>query len=163
MDDYFETLTAEGKIVFSAIADAALALGYRAKRDKTHSPGYTFSHRRVKRRILRFSVNRGKPVIKLRFFAAQEYSEFFHEAIRKTIEEYDFRYTGCYGCGNCDGTEGYQYRYPDGREYFRCGSELIEIEDVSHVPLEELLELLREQHRYYLRSPQMTEGSEKII
>jgi hypothetical protein len=63
---------------------------------------------------------------------------------------YDFRYTGCYGCGKCDGTRGYHYRYPDGREFYRCGSELIEIDDIRGVPVGELLALFKAQHGYYL-------------
>ena len=150
MDDYFATLTDDEKAIFSAIAQYAFSLGYKAKKDKAKSLGYTFTHSRVKKLILRFSSSRGRPIIKFKFFACQEYPVFFREALRATIEEYDYKYTGCYGCGNCNGTEGYRYKYPDGREYYRCGTELIELTGIGNLPVPELLVLLREQHDYYL-------------
>jgi hypothetical protein len=150
MEDYLDALASDEKTIFSAIANYTFSLGYKAKRDKTRSIGYTFTHRKVKKHILRFSLDRGKPILRLKFFASHTYSGFFHEAIKSTIEEYDFKYTGCYGCGNCDGTQGYIYQYPDGREYYRCGTELIEISDIRNVPLAEILELIKKQHEYYL-------------
>ena len=156
MDDYFDLLPDDVKPVFSAVANFAFSLGYKAKRDKTNSLSYTFVHSKIKKHILRFSTDKGKPVIKIKFFAAQGYSNFFHEAIRTVIEEYGYKYTGCYGCGNCDGTEGYRYRYPDGREYYRCGKELIDVADIKHVPLPEILDLLKTQHDYYLSRSEET-------
>jgi hypothetical protein len=150
MEDYLAALAPDERAVCSAIARYAFDLGYKAKKDKTNALGYTFTHSQIKKTILRLTSNRGRPVLRLKFFAARTYSQFFHEAIRSTIEEYGFRYTGCYGCGTCDGTQGYRYNYADGREYYRCGSELIEIGEIRHVPLAELLELFRRQHEYYL-------------
>lgn len=152
MDDYLDRLSKEERAIFSTIAQYAYGLGYKAKKDRTSAIGYTFTHRKIKKRILRFSIDKGKPILRIKFFASQHYTGFFHEAIRATIEEYDYRYTGCYGCGNCNGTEGYRYQYPDGREYYRCGSELIEISDVRNMPLGELLDLFKKQHDHYLRS-----------
>lgn len=152
MDDYFAILTDDEKMIFSAIAEHAFSLGYKAKRDKVKAIGYSFSHRRVKKQILRFTSSQGKPILRIKFFAAPTYSDFFHEAIRTTIEEYDFKYTGCYGGGDCAGTQGYRYQYPDGRAYYRCGKELIEICDTRARPLAELLELFRRQHVFFLAS-----------
>ena len=150
MDDYFATLVDDEKRIFSAIARYAFSLGYRARRDKTKTLGYSFTHSKAKKQILRFSSSRGKPMLKMKFFASPNYSKFFHEAIRTVIEEYDYKYTGCYGCGNCDGTQGYHYQYPDGREYYRCGTELIEITDIQNIPLAEILELFKRQHDFYV-------------
>ncbi len=150
MDDYYAILTEEERDVFSSIADFAFNLGYKAKKDKTNAIGYSFKHSKLSKQILRFTSSRGKPVLRIKYFASPAYSEFFHEAIRATIEEFDYKYTGCYGCERCDGTNGYRYTYPDGREYYRCGSELIEITDVRNLPLEELLELLQKQHEFFL-------------
>ena len=151
MDDCLDPLSGEERAIFSTIAQYAYGLGYKAKKDKTSALGYSFTHSKVKKGILRFTSSRGKPVLRIKFFAAQEYSQFFHEAIRATIEEYDYKYTGCYGCANqCGGTEGYRYRYPDGREYYRCGSELIEIDDIKNLPLVETLDLLKKQHEHFL-------------
>ncbi|RPI88462.1 MAG: hypothetical protein EHM41_01195 [Chloroflexi bacterium] len=149
MDDYFALLSADEKAIFTTIASYAFTLDYKAKRDKSKTLSYTFTHSNVKRLILRFSSSKGKPIIKLKFFASPYYSSFFQEAIRAVIEEYDYKYTGCYGCGKCNSTEGYRYKYPDGREYYRCGTELIELTDISNLPVPELLDLLKKQHDYY--------------
>lgn len=154
MEDYLATLAIDERAICSAIAKYAFSLGYKAKKDKSNSLGYTFTHSKVKKQILRFSSNRGKPIIRLKYFASSSYSGFFREAIRYTIEEYDFKYTGCYGCGHCDGTQGYKYKYPDGREYYRCGTELIELSDIRNVPLGEILDLFKKQHEYYLSALQ---------
>ena len=157
MEDYLETLAIDERPIVSAIANFACSLGYRAKKDKTNALGYTFTHSKVKKPILRFTSNRGQPIIRLKFFASRGYSHFFHEAIRRTIEEYNFRYTACYGCGNCDGTQGYQYRYSDGREYYRCGAELIDIDNIRNLPLAEMLDLFKKQHEFYLSGPPVTQ------
>jgi len=150
MEDYLATIAADERTIFSAIAQYAFNLGYKVKKDKTNALGYTFTHSKIRKPILRFTSIKGKPILRLKFFASSTYSYFFHEAIRVTLEEYDFKYTGCYGCGNCNGTQGYRYRYSDGREYYRCGAELIEICDVKNVPFAELLDLFKKQHEYYL-------------
>ena len=154
MEDYLATIAADERTIFSAIAKYAFSLGYKVKKDKTHALGYTFTHSKIKKTILRFTSSQGRPILRIKFFASPTYSSFFQEAVKVTIEEYDFKYTGCYGCGNCDATQGYRYAYPDGREYYRCGAELIEIWDVKHVPLDELLDLLKKQHEYYLAERQ---------
>lgn len=156
LDDYLAPLPKDERSIFSTIADFAFSLGYKAKKDKTNTLGYTFTHTRVRKPILRFTRNRSTPIIRIKFFASSVYSQFFHEAIRRTIEEYDFRYTGCYGCGGCDGTRGYRYRYPDGREFYRCGAELIELDDIREIPVGELLELFKAQYEYYLSEPGVT-------
>jgi hypothetical protein len=150
MNDYFDTLADDEKPVFSAVAEFAFNLGYKAKRDKSKTLSYTFKHRSIKKHILRFSSAKGKPIIKLKFFASPSYSELFREAIRTVIEEYTFQYTGCYGCGDCNGTQGYMYKYPDGREYYRCGKELIDLMDITKIPVPEMLELFKKQHDFHL-------------
>lgn len=152
VDDYFAILTDVERKVFSTIAEHAFSWGYKAKKDKVNAIGYTFTHSKVKNQILRFTSSKEKPILRIKFFASPAYSGFFHEAIRAAIEEYDYRGTGCFGCGSCDGTHGYRYKYSDGREYYRCGKELIEIYNTSNLPLEELLELLKKQHEYFLAS-----------
>ena len=155
MEDYLSIATPDERRILSAIADYAYSLGYKVKKDKTQSLGYTFTHSKIKKTILRFTSSHGKPILRLKFFAAPTYSLFFQEAIRVTIEEYNFKYTGCYGCGRCDGTHGYRYQYSDGREYYRCGTELIEITDINHVPVEEFLNLFKKQHEHYLSEQQL--------
>jgi hypothetical protein len=90
IDDYLAPLASDERAIFAAIAEYAFRLGYKAKKDKTNTLGYTFTHSKVKKPILRFTSNRSIPIIRLKFFASPTYSHFFHEAIRRTIEEYHF-------------------------------------------------------------------------
>ena len=150
MDDYLAEISAEEQKVFTAIADYVLSLGYKAKKDATGNLGYTFRHPHIKKTIVRFTMARNRPIVRFKFYVSHEYSVFFHEAIRATIEEYNYKYTGCYHCGHCNGTQGYTYRYPDGRQYFRCGAELIELFDVIHIPMDEFQSLFNTQHAFYL-------------
>jgi len=133
----------------AALAETALALGCKVEKDPGKTPGWTFTHRKRKKRVLRFVLRGPQPIICLKYFAAPSYSTYFQEAVRKTIEEFDYKYTGCYGCGKCDGVLGYTYLYPDGRSYCRCGSELIELQDVAGMPVDEAVDLLRQQCLYY--------------
>lgn len=150
LEEYLAILNQPERALFTPVADFAFSLGYRARRDKTRDLNFSFLHRQVKPLILRYSILRGRPVIRLKFFAAGTYSRFFEDALKTTIEEYEFRYTGCYGCEKCDGSHGYTIRYRDGREYFRCGLELIDLPGLSSAELPELLDLFRRQHEFYL-------------
>jgi hypothetical protein len=62
MNDYFAALANDERKIISAIAEYAFSLGYKAKKDKTNSLGYTLTHSKVKKPILRFSTSRGKPI-----------------------------------------------------------------------------------------------------
>ena len=104
MDDYFAILTDDESRVFLAIAELAFGLGYKARKDKVNAIGYSFTHSRVKKLLLRFTSFQGKPILRIKFFVSPAYSNFFHEAIRATIEEYDYKYAGCYGGGDCEYT-----------------------------------------------------------
>lgn len=155
MDIYFEEFyrcVDEAELeLFSEIATYADRLGYKAKRAKTKDINYVFTNSKTKKNLLKFSIEKGKPVLKMKYYASTEYSTRFQEAIRMTIEEYDYRYTGCYHCGKCQGKpEGYIYQYEDGRRFFRCGSELISISQFEKKDLPEIIKLLEIQHRHFL-------------
>jgi hypothetical protein len=86
----------------------------------------------------------------MKFFANETYSEIFRNGIKNVIEEFDGRYTGCYGCGDCGDTpQGYTFEYPDGRAVYRCGRELISIFDFSSKSLDEMKRLLKRQAEYF--------------
>lgn len=152
MKDYFEILSIKKKKFFMEILTHLVDLGYRPKKEKKKSVSYNFVHKSVKNSIIKFSSERGVPFLKLKFFATKEYSEYFSKALKKTIEEFNFKYTGCYGCGKCEGSpQGYIVKYNDGRTFFRCGYELIELYDLNDNILSEIINLVTIQHEYYLK------------
>lgn len=94
----------------------------------------------------------GMPGIRLKFYANKTYSHIFEEGIKRVIEEFDGRYTGCYGCGRCKGDlEGYVYHYANGRDVFRCGSELIAIQNCTPENLDEIKHLMKTQDHYWMK------------
>ncbi|WP_379135735.1 hypothetical protein [Paenibacillus sp. sgz500958] len=151
LDEFYESVPEEDKALFSEIADFAYQLGYKPKRAKTQSVNIVFTNNRTKKHLLKFSIEHGKPYLKMKFYATAGYSPLFQEAIRAVIEEYNYKYTGCYQCGKCaDELQGYHYSYPDGREFFRCGSELISLPVISREDVPEILKLLHSQHQFYI-------------
>lgn len=155
LNDFFNCLNEGDKRIYSEIANFAYELGYKAKRAKTKDINYVFTNSKTKKHLLKFSLKDDKPKLKMKFYAAKNYSTIFQHSVRNAIEEFNFKYTGCYKCGKCIGTPlGYNYEYPDGKSYFRCGSELIELISVDENIVQEILSLLKLQHEYYFANVQ---------
>jgi hypothetical protein len=156
MEDFFEEFyslsSPDQAALYRTMAEKAIQLGYKAKREKAKQFGISFSSSKYKVTILRFTADKNKPAFRLKFFAAPHYSAVFERSLKKVIERFDFKYTGCYGCNKCkDEKEGYTIRYDDGREYFRCGFELIDINELNEQVKDEVLELLTLQTEYYAK------------
>ncbi len=141
--------------LFRELAEHASTLGYQPKQTKTELLALDFHNSKTNKTILKLELHAGSkvgnaPGIRMKFYAAQELKGIFAESVRQVIEEYDGRYTGCYGCGRCPGKpEGYLYQYPDGRKVFRCGGELISIEGYTREDLPEMKRLLSLQAAYF--------------
>lgn len=153
LEEFYQYTEEEAQNVFNELAGQVEQLGYKPKRAKTKDINYVFFNTKTKKNLLKFSIEKGIPVLKMKFFATKSYSRFFQECIRQTIEEFDFRYTGCYNCGRCkEELAGYEYTYEDGRRYFRCGSEFVSVPGISASELHEAVKLLKAQHEFYLLS-----------
>lgn len=162
LKDFIEYIGEKDKPIFTQIADIAINLGYKPKRAKTQDINYVFMNNKTKKHLLKFSIENDKPVVKLKFYATKEYSEIFTASIKQVIEEFDYRYTGCYQCGKCQGApEGYVYTYPDGRSFFRCGSELIALSHVEIEMIPEISSLMKMQHEHFLSNLQVNMKKEK--
>lgn len=150
INNFYETLNnVNEKLVFTEIINYLLELGYSPIKCKTSDYCLDFYHSKLKQKIAKLRKNE----IKLKFYASNEYSQRFSNAIKNVIEEYNGRYTGCYGCGKCKGNlRGYTYMYPDGRKIFRCGSELIAIPDITQDDLDETKQLLNVQHEFFVNN-----------
>ena len=160
VEEFLSQIPTEYTDLFRALADYANSLGYRPVRGRTASLSIDFRSRKTKRTIMKFTLEEEKhdgfgygerkiPGLRMRFFAAEEYSEIFHRAVQYVIERFDGKYTGCYGCGRCQGEpQGYHYTYPDGRTVFRCGGELLSVFDFSDTDLDEMKALLTKQAEY---------------
>lgn len=163
LEELLTTMDENYKSLFLELAEYAISLGYNPVRNKTQDVTIDFRNNKTKSTIMKVEVKEQKhdgyqygerkiPGLRLRFFASNEYSDIFKFGIKRVIENFDGKYTGCYGCGRCDGTQGYTYVYPDNRTVFRCGSELISIFDFSHNNVPEIKQLMKTQADYYLRN-----------
>ncbi|NLF00400.1 MAG: hypothetical protein GX601_05410 [Anaerolineales bacterium] len=169
IDGCISEMADDEKELYGEIAAYTVELGYTPKPVKTAhgaSDALTFTKSRIGRTLLKIRPNHkdGKTQLVLSFFATPEYSDVFQDGIRRVIEEFDGKYTGCYGCGRCEGDEGYTYVYPDGRAVCRCGLELIELPPVGaeHADADEIRALMRAQDQYWTEKRKRNEGKTSI-
>ncbi|MHC1696311.1 MAG: hypothetical protein AB9835_13795 [Eubacteriales bacterium] len=155
LDQLLAEIPEKDKDLYSEITGQAVSMGYLPKRTKTRLYALDFSNSRLSRTIMKLEAPDtakigSKPGLRLKFYAAKDYSDIFRQGVQRVIEEFNGRYTGCYGCGRCGAElEGYTYIYPDGRTVFRCGGELIAIKDWESEHLPEIKELLKTQDNYW--------------
>ena len=161
MNELYLKIDDKYKNMFADLAEFAFDLGYFPKKNKTKDISIDFHNNKIKKTVMKFEEKeqnhdgygygeRKIPGLRLKFFASDIYSEIFKEGIRRVIEEFGGKYTGCYGCGRCkEDLQGYTYIYPDGRKIFRCGSELISIFDFSDDTLDEIKSLLKNQAVFF--------------
>ena len=156
LDDFLNNLPEKDKTFFVSTAEYAISLNYLPKKSKTRVYNLDFINSKLKRTLLKLEAPDTKKQdstsgIRLKFYANKEYSDVFQEAIKRVIEEYDGRYTGCYGCGKCTGEkEGYFYVYSDGRRIFRCGSELIPVIGWNENSIVEIKQLMNVQNDFWI-------------
>ena len=156
INDFLAVIPAEYREGLNDLAEFADSLGYTPKRNKVSLFSISFSKNKVKKTIMKFvecdpAISTGIPQIYLKFYANTSYSDIFKDSIKFVIERFDGKYTGCYGCGRWkDGLEGYVYLYPDGRKVFRCGGELIPIQNWENGRLDEIKELIKTQDDFWL-------------
>lgn len=151
VNHFYELLNeTKEKLIFYEIINLLLELGYTPIKCKTKDFCLDFYNSKYKQKIAKLRKNE----IKLKFYACEEYSVKFSKTIKNVIEEFNGKYTGCYGCGKCKGSlRGYTYIYPDGRNVFRCGSELIAIPDITEEDLDEIKQLINVQHKFFINNP----------
>jgi hypothetical protein len=152
IEELVSMLPEQDKGVYQEIAEFVLSLGYKPK--KVNKYGFTldFTNNSTNKKILKLA----KDDFRLKFYASKEYSQKFREGIKKVIEEFGGRYTGCYGCGRCEkDLLGYTYRYQDGKEIFRCGSELIAVKGITNEDIPEIKKLIQTQDEFFRQQNSM--------
>lgn len=161
LNSFLDSINKDYYEMFLELAQYAVALGYTPRRNKTQDFSIDFYKNKFKTSVMKMEVQEQKhdgysygerniPGLRLKFYASSNYSDVFKNGIKNVIEEFDGKYTGCYGCGRCkEQLEGYTYIYPDGKKVFRCGRELISIFDFSKENLQEIKDLIKRQDEFY--------------
>lgn len=161
IEDFLSHIDQNYHALFLELADYAISLGYTPIRNKTQDFSIDFRKNKTRKTILKMEEKEQKhdgyrygernvPGLRLKFYASKEYSDTFRKGIQRVIEDFDGKYTGCYGCGRCKGEpQGYIYEYQDGRRVFRCGSELVSVFNFTPDHIQEMEKLLKEQDQYF--------------
>lgn len=155
LKDFISELPESYQEMFQDIAEYAISLGYTPKKTKSKDFVLDFSKSKVKRTIMKMeirdnAIKKNGPGLRLKFYANKDYSDIFKQGVQRVIEEFDGKYTGCYGCGRCKGNlEGYTYTYAEGKKVFRCGNELIAIHNFSPKDIPEIKTLIKGQDDFF--------------
>lgn len=131
---------------FREIADYLIHLGYRPQLMPTKDLIVIFSKRGKKIAKFAYSHQQGAS-FHMKFYAAPSYPVYCQECLKHTIEEFDYRYTGM--IQGAIAHVGYQYHYPDGRDYFYFHLEMIDMKLPPLEVIDELKLLLHIQDDYW--------------
>lgn len=149
IDKILEKMNMTEKDMYRELIDFCTSINLRPK--KVYNKNFLaidFLNTNKNYSIMRFGIKVNHSIIfELRYYANRQYSEKFHEAIRKIIESYKGEYVGCYKCGNCKGH--YTYTYPDGTTFVRCGFSLIPVENITDNDIPEIKHLIDIQNQVY--------------
>jgi hypothetical protein len=145
LQTWFETVKIH-ETFFHEIAEFLTHLRYIPKTSPTNDLIITFQKKGKKIAKFAYSKKYG-PSFHMKFYATKSYPKYFHDKVRETIEEYDFKYTGLIK-GALENI-GYHYQYPDGRRYFYFHREMIELGLPPLEMINDIKELLKTQDAYW--------------
>lgn len=145
LDAWFEQVKIHESF-FRDIANFLLDLRYIPKVSPTNDLMITFQKKGKK--IAKFAMSKKHgPSFHMKFYATKSYPKFFHDKVRETIEEFDYKYTGMIK-GAIENV-GYSYQYPDGRQYTYFHREMIECGLPPLEMIDAIKELLKTQDAYW--------------
>jgi len=144
----------ECRNAYREVAEYTITLGYIPTIKGAHDSYADFSKSKVKKTLLKIDTDpHFPPRLAMKFFATHSYSALFQQAVEARLAQFTkFGYgTGCGSCGKCDGTHGYTYTYPDGKQVFLCGRELLDLPSFSADNVSEVKEALRRQDELFVK------------
>ena len=118
---------------YREIAEYAVSLGYMPTLKGVRKDYADFTKAKIKKTILKISANPDYMWPAMKFYAQSAYTGIFQESIDERLAYwnklgYEAR---CFGCGSCDGTQGYACTLPDGKQGFLCGYGLVPLPTFS--------------------------------
>lgn len=163
IEEFLNTIEVEYKPMFRELIDYVMSFQFNPIKNKTQDLTIDFKNNKLKKTIMKIEVfeqphddikykERAVPGLRLKYYATKDYSKIFQDAIKRVIEEFEGKYTGCYACGRCkEKPQGYIYAYPNQKKVFRCGSELIPVFDFTEKNIDEIKQLIKNQVEYWRR------------
>lgn len=163
INEFINILPEADKNIYGNIIDYFIALDYIPQKNRSY---ISFKHKTNGKVIAKIK----KAEIRLKFFACKDVPEKYINALRKEIDDSDGQYTmpvpppddlpvpagaimkKCtLACNTCTGGKmRYYYKFPDGKEIFRCGAYPVIIPAIEQCDIEDLKRLIFEQHNYFL-------------
>jgi len=138
---------------FREVAEYAISLGYMPAVKGVRKDYLDFSNSKLKRTILKVQAATPKfpPCISMKFYAFPTYSSYFQKAIDDRVLTWNrLKYEArCFGCGKCDGTEGYTVTLADGKQGFLCGFGLLPLPSLGNENIAEVKEALKVQDEFF--------------
>ena len=137
---------------YREVAEYAVSLGYMPSlKGGGHYSDFTKS--KVKRTILKIQTNPRFPYLEMKFYAIPTYSAFFQKAIDERLLTWNrLKYEArCFGCGKCDGTEGYKVNLSSGKQGFLCGFGLLPLPSFNTKNVTEVKEALKAQDAFFMK------------
>lgn len=141
-------LPQEAQESFRAVAEEAISLGYLPVLKGKQETYVDFVKSKGKRTILKIDTDpKFPPRLAIKFYAMDKYPPFLKAAVEGYVAElvetgYEAR---CYGCGRCDGTQGYRVGLRDGGTGFWCGRGVVPLKGFGAEQVEMVKEALRAQ------------------
>ncbi len=157
LQTFLASLDDQTKPLYEALAGTLQDLGYQPKKEKSN---ISFKHDLHNKQMAKMGVKAAKtkgpsPFFSLRFSACRGYSQRFENIICAYAAQYPAREARCTSgaCNFCQGeavTHVYTVTSPDGQTKKHCGAYAIEIPAIAAEDLDELKELIREEHAYLM-------------
>jgi hypothetical protein len=150
LNEFYEKLSAEDKVLYEDLANKAIELGYVPSRDKTKSLSFFFRNNKSKFTIMKFAeIRKDEYGWRFKFSANKSYSKIFDESLKSQMKESDFKFAKCFGCRTCVNPKklNYNIEYDNGKKYWICGLVFfIEIKTLTKEMVEEAGRMMRVQH-----------------
>ena len=154
-DKVFSILPEDCQESFREVAEYAISLGYMPAIKGVRKDYLDFTNSKLKRTVLKVQAATPKfpPYISIKFYAIPTYSSYFQKAVDDRLSTWSrLKYEArCFGCGKCDGTEGYSVILPNGKQGFLCGFGILPLPPLFAYNIEEVKEALRLQDDFFKR------------
>ena len=153
INEFYEMISKEERAVFQPIIETLVELGYTPMKKRTKGFILSFSNLTHNRVLARFGVreNEEKAFFGLRFSSCTSYSDKFANVIRDRILSKNNRLAKCEKCRYCKGDK-FVYTYVfDGECKAACGAFVLEVPNVTLSDVDEIKQLIKEQHDYFMK------------
>ena len=151
LDKIISDLPDDNRNTFREVAEHAVSLGYMPVLKGVRKNYCDFSNSKLKKTILKIQTNPKFPYLEMKFYAIPIYSSCFQRAVDNRLLTWNrLKYEACcFGCGKCDGTEGYTIILPDGKKGFLCGFGLLPLPSFSDENIVDVKEALNIQDEFF--------------